>query len=902
MNVDNHGEMITAIASLKDRKLVEDLSELPADTRNFFKPVARTYPYPNSKVECRNIGVSLKDGVSMIEGGKSRISRGVYKFWVSLFTNNRRPVVYTGHTWTPVACFYSPETGKCVSADRYGQIHVWSAKTGKRETVFRPINQKYFHIQWMDDESGVYLGNRPVRDRREYRPNHYGPVNQKFSFRDWKFLPSRDQETVYIDDPERKDRITGETYSLKSLGSDLTLMSSSGKTDRLFSSAKKTYGEKTVKKWGVPTCYTFLDTVTDGRLPLLVGTDRGSLLQFSIERKSGKNVLKLRREFVAHEAQINSIAISPSGKRLASASLDGTVRIWQLTPARTLADVDFITDGTRVVDFKEGATSADAGLREYDALRRFGDGSYYERIQKIQRGDFKPGDEVRIVVERGFGRGDNYRTKMVPLTIELIESADIAEPLLNFFSAGDTTWIAWTRNGFYNATQSGSRHVGWHVNQSRKKAALFSNVTQFEKQLYRPDIIDLVVENWEDVGDIIDSQEAPAIGGPDLAAAMDDTPDTAEKYESIRPPEVRIRSPYGTTTTRGNRLLVKFEVSHPLQLPVTDLKIYNNNQLQRNPPKEYLVKRHQGIETITYHANLAMEPGENLVEIECEHAEATSNRASVTVNCTRPKPKTETAKPTLYVLSVGVSKYANSDFDLDYADADARDFARAWETQKGSQYSDVQTKVITNKDATVDGIEDGFYWLTSQKFQPDDVVLVFLAGHASYDQYDTWFFGSTDRDLDRLSRSGVPNDRVQRLLENEIRGAGTVILFLDTCHAGAVGGKARGESETRAKTQHSLKKDIWRGCARVVLASCQENESSLEFEEYQNGAFTESLLKSLQSPESDQDNNGKIDIQELFIKTRIEARRLTNDQQTPTISGRTQNQGVTVVAAAAESP
>ena len=150
-----------------------------------------------------------------------------------------------------------------------------------------------------------------------------------------------------------------------------------------------------------------------------MGTDTGFLLQFAINRSSNRDVPVLTREFLGHEAQVNSFDESPDGNLLASASLDGTVRIWRLDPVRVLADVSFRTDGTRIIDLGEDWPS---GLQTNDGVNLFDGGPYYERIQKIQRGDYSPGDEVEIEVARPVMRNGKlvdtetktFRVKLVP--------------------------------------------------------------------------------------------------------------------------------------------------------------------------------------------------------------------------------------------------------------------------------------------------------------------------------------------------------------------------------------------------------------------------------------------------------------------------------------------------------
>ena len=57
-------------------------------------------------------------------------------------------------------------------------------------------------------------------------------------------------------------------------------------------------------------------------------------------------------------------------------------------------------------------------------------------------------------------------------------------------------------------------------------------------------------------------------------------------------------------------------------------------------------------------------------------------------------------KPKLYGLVVGVSDYNDPAMKLTYAAKDARDFDKALKGQKGAYYVDVETRVLTDREAS----------------------------------------------------------------------------------------------------------------------------------------------------------------------------------------------------------
>jgi len=62
-------------------------------------------------------------------------------------------------------------------------------------------------------------------------------------------------------------------------------------------------------------------------------------------------------------------------------------------------------------------------------------------------------------------------------------------PQLNILVSKDNEWIAWTSQGFYNASKGGEEYIGYHINQGSDREALFLPISSFSDKFYRPDII-----------------------------------------------------------------------------------------------------------------------------------------------------------------------------------------------------------------------------------------------------------------------------------------------------------------------------------------------------------------------------------------------------------------------------
>jgi uncharacterized caspase-like protein len=235
----------------------------------------------------------------------------------------------------------------------------------------------------------------------------------------------------------------------------------------------------------------------------------------------------------------------------------------------------------------------------------------------------------------------------------------------------------------------------------------------------------------------------------------------------------------------------------------------------------------------------------------------------------------------LWVLSIGVSEYADRRIDLQYADHDAQSIAAVLQTQQGLLFDEVFTKVLTDKEATRQEILRGMSEFLGQA-SSDDVVLIFLAGHGLQDrQTGTYYFVPHNASTDNLVYEGLPMSNFDEAVRRLKARINKVILWLDTCHAGAVTVAARG-----VKVGEDLSQALSSASGDYVLSASLAGEESLEDatyrlegEERAHGAFTYSLLRGLLGAAADE--SGVVWLSDLFGHVSKEVPRLTGGRQHP---------------------
>ena len=214
--------------------------------------------------------------------------------------------------------------------------------------------------------------------------------------------------------------------------------------------------------------------------------------------------------------------------------------------------------------------------------------------------------------------------------------------------------------------------------------------------------------------------------------------------------------------------------------------------------------------------------------------------------------------PTLWVLAIGVSEYADATLALRFADADARAVAQELARQQGGPvYGAVRTKVLTNADVSRESVIGAMQTFFADA-RPDDVAVVFVAGHGVQDRATrSYFFLPHAATFDTVMTEGVRMSDFDAMVRGLRRNIGQVVIMLDTCHAGAFG-----FSEAIVPAD-DLAGRVSVGEGLYLLAATKPGEESRERPALGHGAFTFALLEAL-SGGADAAGDGLLSVSDLF--------------------------------------
>lgn len=239
-----------------------------------------------------------------------------------------------------------------------------------------------------------------------------------------------------------------------------------------------------------------------------------------------------------------------------------------------------------------------------------------------------------------------------------------------------------------------------------------------------------------------------------------------------------------------------------------------------------------------------------------------------------PAPAQPEGAATLWVLAVGVSRYADPRLNLAYAEDDARAVAQVLKDQEGGPlYSATRTKVLTNEEVTRESVLrtlDGFL----EQAAVNDVVTIFMAGHGVQDRVTrSYYFLPHAANTSNLVTAGLRMSDFDDMVRAVRRNVQAVVLMLDTCHAGALSGGQDVAAE-------ELVGRLSAGEGFYLLAATKPGEESREQPELRHGAFTYALLEGLRGA-GDADHDGLLSLSDLFGYVARRVPLLTNGLQHP---------------------
>lgn len=420
--------------------------------------------------------------------------------------------------------------------------------------------------------------------------------------------------------------------------------------------------------------------------------------------------------------------------------------------------------------------------------------------------------------------------------------ANTGEHLLTLVSLDDGgEWIVVTPEGLFDGTPSSWNQILWRYNQDTFNVA---PIEWFFNEFYYPGLL----------SDIFAGKR------PHVAQ------DVSKKDR--RQPVVKLSLPRESTPAGGiatRTVKIRIDIAdaaadkdHPEGSGARDVRLFRNGSLVKVWHGDAL----KGQTAVTLEEEITVVAGPNrLTAYAFNKDNVKSKDANLLLNGADSLKRTGTA----WVIAVGLNEYANSQYNLKYAVADAQSFAEELSRQqtKIGRFDRVEVIPLLNENATKANILSALKRLAGtseaptpkagpferlKRAEPEDAVIIYFAGHGTAQgqrfyllPHDLGYTGNRGS-LDENGLKTILSHSISDLeLEDAVEGlAGSLLMVIDACNSGQAleaEEKRRGPMNSKGLAQLAYEKGMY------ILTAAQSYQAALEAAQLGHGLLTYALVE-----------------------------------------------------------
>jgi WD40 repeat protein/uncharacterized caspase-like protein len=599
--------------------------------------------------------------------------------------------------------------------------------------------------------------------------------------------------------------------------------------------------DKTVRLWDIQTGkllrpleghFTLISAVAfapDGKT-IASGSYDNSIKIWDVE--SGKAIYTL----MGHASEVTGVAYSPDGTMLASCSRDKTVRLWDAHTGQLIRALEGHAADVLAVAFKPDGKALASG--SYDKTIRLWDTKSGKLIRALE-GHFSP------VVAVAFSPDGRFIVSGSEDASAKIWSPDNDQPLCTLVSFNDGgDWLVITPEGLFDGSPEAWKSILWRFAGNTFDVA---SVEAFFNEFYYPGLLAEVMagKRLRAAQNIAKLDRRP----PQVSLAMGDDQISADRPIASRKVKIRVRVAEAPP-----------DANHPAGSGARDVRLFRNGSLIKAWRGDALNSQ----QTATLEETISIVAGENRLTA---YAFNRDNIKSADATMILQGSQSLKRKGAAYVLIVGVNEYANPQYNLKYAVADAEAFGDTLQQtlSRLGNFSRIEVIPLLNQDATRANILAALDRLAGKPgdalpnppaalnkiktAEAEDAVVVYFAGHGSAQKarfylipHDLGYTGSVDdldeRGLDLLLAHSISDLELEQVFERI--DAGDLLMVIDACNSGQAlesEEKRRGPMNSKGLAQLAYEKGIY------ILTAAQGYQAALEAVELGHGYLTYALVE-----------------------------------------------------------
>jgi WD40 repeat protein len=385
-------------------------------------------------------------------------------------------------------------------------------------------------------------------------------------------------------------------------------------------------------------------------------------------------------------------------------------------------------------------------------------------------------------------------------------------------------WILMSPNGFFDGTAKAMQYINYVQGFKSLEIDLF-----FDKY-YTPKLFEQL------------NSEQKGLQDRGLNQMMKDVPSFELKMKSFQDELITVQ-PDSMYNHNSNKLQLSVDYSNSS----SDLKsvaIFNNNKrtatldFKSNPIFRGVRK--------TKEFEVELVPGENELRLELitdDNLRSPSKTISV-------KYDTLLGRRELFIVALGINKYENPSYDLNYAKADAQSFVKQLSENAAQLFEEIHTLSLYNKEVNKQGVMKSINEF-KKNMGPEDVFVFYYAGHGVMipqpkTNESSFFLVMNDitnmyGEFEAVSSKGLSGNELFQIAKDI--SAQKQLFIIDACQSGGAlkAGNFRGVEREKAIAK------LARSSGTFFITASQEMEYANESSDLKHGVFTYAILELMSS-------------------------------------------------------